>query len=956
MITTVMSLVLLVMAVASGAASLAYQVVWMRRLALVLGSTTLATSTVLAAFLGGLAIGTWLWGRVADRRPQSTLIVFAVIEIATGLYGFASLWIFRGVEALYLAAYPALADRASLFTGLQFVLSALAILPPVILMGGSLPLLARMMMRRMVVDAGGIVRCAGALYGWNTLGAAAGAAAATYALLPAVGLTATVRLAAAVNLLVGAAAFAAFKHERLRMQARAERERDSAKPPTKGAASSIDARSRKQAEPLATASSPMPSGVIGDLPDPMTRFLILMGFALSGFAATTFEIVWTRLLAMVMGSSVYAYGTLIVVVLAGLGLGSALYSREQRTAEEHQRAFALRACWITFTAALSVIILPRIPLLFVRYFPLFRDAFGWQIAAHFAVAAMVALIPSLLFGATFPAAVGSLGGSAARLGRTIGAAYAANTIGTVAGAWLAGFVLIPTIGLRATMTIGVLAAAATGASVWWRVRSPRLLRLPALAPAVAGVLIAVLVPAWPREVFAAGIGFFAPRYGIGEAFDDIVGRMRLLYYRDGISSTISVDETGQTLYYRSNGKTDASTEAGDMANQLLLGHLPMLLHPAPRNVFVLGLGTGMTAAAVARYPVQQIDIVELEPAGAEAARFFDRYTRKVLDDPRVQLTIGDGRNRLLALPKQYDVVISDPSDIWVAGTGSLATLEYYRTVRARLRPGGVFVQWIHTHTLLPEDFALLTATFHAVFPHTQIWTSAQGNLILLGADEAVGWDYARLKEHFARTPGVAEDLESIGIWDPFALFGAHLLGEDEVNELVRTVGGLHTDDHPVLEFRTPRSLYVETTPMVEQALDKLRRPEAPSIAGLNPERDLDADGTYLLGFAYASLGRPELGIPYMERSTNMAPDRPQFFVGLAHQYREAGRIPDAEKSYERALTLDLNNVEALVSLGEIRLDGGQIEWTRVLADRALRRAPQNARVHVLIERLLEAER
>lgn len=921
MITGAMSLVLLVMAVASGAASLVYQVVWMRRLALVFGSTTLATSTVVAAFLGGLAIGTWFWGRVADRRPQSSLKIFAAVEIATGLYGFASLWIFRGVEALYLAAYPSLANHASLFTSLQFTLSALAILPPVILMGGSLPLLAR----RMVADARGIVHSVGALYGWNTLGAATGAAAATYGLLPAVGLTATIALAAAANLLVGAAALA------------------------------VNARSQKKVA-LIAASSSMPSGVAGGSSDRMMALLVLLGFALSGFAATTFEVAWARLLAMVMGSSVYAFGTLVVVVLAGLGTGSALYSREQRTAEGHQRAFAFRECWIALTAALSVIILPRIPFLFVRYFPLFRDAFGWQIAAHFAVAAMVALIPSLLFGATFPAAVGSLGGSADRLGRTIGTAYAANTIGTVCGAWLAGFVLIPAVGLRVTILVGVLATIIAGASVWWRVRAPRLQRLPVLVPAVAGLLIVVLLPAWPREVFAAGLGFFAPRYGIGEAFEDIVGRMRLLYYRDGISTTVSVDETDQILYYRSNGKTDASSDAPDTANQLLLGHLPMLLHPAPREVFVLGLGTGMTAAAVARYPVERIDIVELEPAGAEAARFFDRYTRKVLDDPRVHLDLGDGRNRLLALPKQYDVVISDPSDIWVAGTGSLATLEYYRTVRARLRPGGVFVQWIHTHTLLPEDFALLTATFHAVFPHTQIWTSANGNLILLGTQDPVAWDYARLQQHFARTPGVAEDLQSAGIWHPFALFGGEILGEDEVKTFVREVPRFHTDDHPVLEFRTPRSLYVETTPMIAQALDALRRPNAPVIAGFDPQHDLDAEGTYLLGFAYASLGRSALGMTYMERSTTMAPDRPLFFVGLANQYREAGRIADAQAAYERALTLDLNNVDALVSLGEIRLDGGQIEWTRVLTDRALRLAPQDARVHALVERLLEAER
>ena len=909
------------MAFASGAASLTYQVVWMRRLALVFGSTTLATSTVLAAFLGGLAIGAWIWGRLADFRPQSTLTFFAIIEIATGLYGFASLSVFRGVQAMYLAVYPSLANHASLFTGVQFILSALAILLPTILMGASLPLLARLA----ISDASEMVGSAGAIYGWNTLGAACGAAATTYGLLPALGLRSTIALAASLNVLVGASA--------------------------------MFSRSRKLTVSPGAAADLTPPDVT-DAPDRLIAILVLLGFAASGFAATAFEVSWTRLLAMVMGSSVYAFGTLVVVVLAGLGIGSAVYSLAQRkaTVEEHRRWFAILECLIACTAAISMIVLPRIPSLFIRYLPLFRDAFRWQIAGHFIAAAMVALAPALLFGATFPAVVGSLGGAAARFGRTIGAAYIANTIGTVAGAGLAGFILIPAIGLRATMTLGVLATAGAGFAVWWRLGPQKLLRIAELAPALAGLLIISLLPAWPREVFAAGIGFFAPRLASGETLADVVSRMRLVYYRDGINTTISVDQTGQTLFYRSNGKTDASTDPVDMANQLLLGHLPMLLHPAPRDVFVLGLGTGVTAAAVARYPVSQIDIVELEPAAAKAARFFDSYTRKVLDDPRVHLIIGDGRNRLLAMPKQYDVVISDPSDIWVAGTGSLTTLEYYRIVAARLKPGGVFAQWVHTHALLPADLELLAATFHAVFPHMQIWTSAPGNLIFLGTRDSLPWDYPRFKQRFSEVPGVADDLKTVGVLQPFALFGAQVLGENESNLFVRDVDGFHTDDYPVLEFRTPRSLYVDSTPMIAQELSSSRQPVAPAIVGFDPEHDLDAQGAYLLGFAYASVGQTEPAITYMEQSTKMAPDRPLFWVGLGNQYRDAGRSTDARTAYERALTLDVNNVEALVSLGEIRLNEGQLKWTHVLAERALLLAPQDARVHDLLGKLDEAER
>ena len=909
-----------ILAAASGAPSAVYQIVWMRRLSLVFGITTLQTSTVLAIFLGGMAIGSWIWGRLADRRPQFALIVFAAIQIATGIYAFASLWIFGGVETLYLAAGRSLADRTGLFAGLQFALSVLIILPPVILLGGSLPLLAR----RMVSESSGIVGAVGAIYGWNMLGAAFGVVATVYFLLPTVGLTSAVALAATVNVLVGVAAFAA----------------------------GMSAEKRPE---MPYAAAAMSSGMTDFSPN-VIKFLVLIAFALSGVAATTFELGWGRLLAMVMGPSVYAYGTPAVIVLAGLGMGSILYGVVQRTTEEHQQRFTFLEFLIAFTATLSLMVLPRIPVLFVRFFPLFRDSFGRQAAMHFIAAAMVALVPSVLFGAAFPAAVASLGGAAVRVGQTIGTAYAANTLGAAVGVCVAELVLIPAVGLHATMTLAVLVMVAAGSIVWWRIRAPRLRRLQALAPAVAALLSVGMMPTWPREVFAAGIGFVAPRLGTNEKLSGIVRGMRLLYYRDGRNATISVDQTGHTLVFRSNGRTVTSTDPVDMADQLLRGHLPILLHPAPSNVLILGLGTGITAAAVARYPVRQIDIVEVEPAVAQAARLFDSYTHKVLDDPRVQLIIGDGRNRLLGARKQYDIVISDPSDVWVAGSGSLATLEFYRIVGARLKPGGIFAQCIHTRALLPEDLDLLTATFQAVFPHLQIWTSAPGNLLLLGSRDPVAWDYTRLKQHFARTPGVADDLRLVGIWHPFALFGAQLLGEKESDELAGGIGEFHIDDRPVLEFRTPRSLYVETAPMIVEQLNSFRGPDPPMIAGFDPRRDLDADGAYLLGFSYASVGRSNLAIKYMELSTTMAPNHPMFFVGLGNQYRAVGRVPDARTAYERALALDLNNVEALVSLGEIRLEEGQLDWTRVLSDRALRLAPQDARVHALIDKLQEVER
>jgi spermidine synthase len=905
----------LLLALASGAASLVYQIVWMRRLVFVFGSAMLATSTVLVVFLGGLALGAWIWGRVADRHAVKALALFGLVEAGIGLYALVSPWAFQAIERLYLAAYPELETWPGCYLALQFLLSALVILPPATLMGGTLPLLARG-----VVGHGEAFQGVGALYGWNTLGAASGAAVATYGLLPTFGLTVAVYMAAAVNVLVGAAAL--LLHAMWRRTASSE---------------------LMAQEPEASVSAGHPSAGGRHVP------LLLFGFALSGLAAITYEIAWTRLLALVMGSSVYGFGTLVVVFLIGLGLGSAIYGRFRLEPSSHLVAFGVMELCLGLGGAASLLIAPALPFVLMHIFPVVREGFGWQIAAYFALAALMAFLPALLMGATFPAVVGGLGGALARVGRSIGTAYGANTVGTVIGAYLAGFVLIPTIGLRWTIIVGVIANLFAGIGVILAARPwPR--RWPLMAPAAAALAIILTLPPWPREVFAIGTAFFAPMFATTEGLTKGLAGLRLLYYRDGINTTISVDEAGGHLIYRSNGKTDASTYPRDMANQVMLGHVPMFLHPEPRDVFVLGLGTGVTAAAVASHPVRRIDILELEPAAVDAARFFRRQNRDVLDDPRVRVILGDGRNRLLGSPDRYDVVISDASDIWVAGVGSLFTREFYETVRARLNPGGVMVQWVHTNSLAPPEFRLLVATFRAVFPRITIWSPGVGDVLLVGSSEPVPWVYERLVRRFVATPGVAEQLRAIGIWHPATLFGSFVIGEDRIGRLVEGNARLHTDDLPTLEFVTPRSLYVNTPAQLEDMLHRLRGAPFPRIEGFDPDRQMDAELTYLLGFAYASQGRPQLGISYMERSVEMAPLRAPLWVGLGNRYREVGRRRDAEAAYLRAVTAEPQQVEARIALASLVLEEGHAVQALDVAEAALRLDPENARVQDLIAR------
>ncbi|MGQ0550662.1 MAG: fused MFS/spermidine synthase [Armatimonadota bacterium] len=917
---------LLAMATASGAAALIYQVVWMRRLVLVFGSTTLATSTALVAFLGGLAIGAWLWGRVADRHAPWSVGVFGLVEAATGAYGLLSMVLLTGIQAVYVRLSPVLEGASGAAVGAQVFLSAAVIMPAAILMGGTVPLLVREVGRGHESPS----RPTGALYGWNTVGAAAGAALATYGLLPTIGLRGAVILAAVVNLSIGAAALLLDASDRRRSGRTPHRDH------TVGRSGGVASESEA---------------------DPARLLLVLQALGCSGLAAMAYEVAWARVLGLMMGSSVYAFGALVVVLLAGLGIGSALYGRWRRDPDGHVTAFGIIELLIAITAVLSVIIVPTLPELVVRLHPLVRDSFSLQILEHLGIAGALAFVPALLFGATFPAVVGSLGGSE-RLGRTIGRVYGANTVGTVLGAYLVGFVLIPSVGLRATIIVGVMAnllAAVIGLGLARSVRAGSVSRVRrvALPLAVSAVVIALVVtPAWRRESLVAGGALAAAHQGSVAGLRAEAAARRLLFYQDGVSATLSVEQAGAHRVLRINGRTNASTLPADMLVQVLPGHVPMLWHRAPRRVFIVGLGSGITAGAVARHPVDVLDIAELEPSGPRAARLFDLENRRVLSDRRVRVFPVDARARLQATPDRYDVIISIPSHLWVAGTAVLYTREFYQTARARLDTDGMFVQWVQKAGLAPQSFRLIVATFQRSFPHTSVWSAGPTHALLLGSPSAQRWDLERVQSRMSAIPGVADDLRAIGIWHPLALFAAFVLGEEDTGRFTMGVGRTLSDDWPVIEFSAPRTIFDDTAPAISAALEAVRRGLLPPMDGFDAQRRIDARASYLLGFGYASLGRAALAIDAMEAAVRASPDVAAHHVGLANQYLRAGRRREALASYQAAVRVDPRQSEALLALGAMQAEDGAGDAALDYYRRAVDAAPDFVEARVALAKAL----
>ncbi len=561
------------------------------------------------------------------------------------------------------------------------------------------------------------------------------------------------------------------------------------------------------------------------------------------------------------------------------------------------------------------------------------------------------LLPlAICFGVAFPAAVAAIS-DLERMGRGVGRVTAWNTAGTVGGAFLGGFVLVPQLGLRATLTIAAAATGVGGVLALFRDGAPRARRI-GTAAAVVALAIALLLPAWPRGLLAQGAGFYAAIYGTAQGLLNAEKNSELLFYEDGIATTLSVDRQGPYRFYRSNGKTDASTEPGDMANQLLLGHLPMLAHPDPKDVFVLGLGTGVSAAAVARYPVRSIEIADIESGARNATRLFAAENRNILADPRVRFVVADGRNALLARKKRYDVIISDPSDVWVAGVGNLFTREFYELARSRLNPGGVMVQWFHGHSLPPEQMKLIVATFRASFPHASFWRPNRGDIILMGTVEPTSWDLPRIRGRIAAVPGVNDDLVAMGFWHPLSIFAPFVLDGEDLARMLSDVQGLHTDNRPVIEYMSPRAGYEDTTSINDAGVQALQTKTLPAIAGFEEPRDLDARARYLLGFAMASIGRTDPAIRLMEESVQGQVTDAKFLVGLGNQYRVKGWNGKAAAAFARALVVDPGDVEAAARLAETqRALGDDVAAEKTLRT-ALARTPADAGLALAVGRLL----
>jgi spermidine synthase len=740
----------------SGASGLIYQIAWIKLLSLTFGVTIYAISTVVAAFMGGLALGSFLGGRLADRLPHPVLW-YALIELVIAGLGLRSVAALDWVQSVYVDAYPRDAEQAALqIIALRFGLAAVVVLIPTTLMGATLPL----MVRGSLGFGQAVAARVSWLYSSNTLGAILGTLLAGFYLIGAIGVRQTIVFAAGLNtsaavlaLVIGLLALAVGT----RIQA-AHHEADDAEPVT-------------------------------DRPSNLVRGVVIATFAVQGFASLAYEVVWTRVFAVLLDGTTYAFAIVLAVVLFGIAAGSALVSPVLSWKTNWVRVYALLQAGVALFGFLGVLAIARIYGITSRLaeLPLVGSAFadfgwGWMGAA----AAVVILPVMLLLGASFPVAARIVVPSRQHTGSALGVLYAGNTTGAILGAWTAGFFLLPTLGSQHTIEllagINALLAAVLAISAGGGRAIPVV-----TAVGAACAYIALVVDLVPNMYDRMAGGRFPGT--------------ELVWVGEGMESTVTVvrhPHNGQLDMFF-NGQPQASDSHDVVWFHRLLGHLPMALHPDPQDVLIIGVGGGATASALARNEPRRLDIVEISEIAMEGARYFEHVNGDILAYPFVHLRIDDARNYLLLSDRKYDVVLADAIHPRSAGTSLLYSYDYFAQIQRALKPGGMMAQWLKNDGSFESNDALrhlITRTFAAAFPYVTLW--ADGSL-LIGSNEPIDLSDGSLEANWQTRNLQRLFSEELGFDSPQDVKNLFVLNDRQTREWAGE-GPLMTDDRPYAEY------------------------------------------------------------------------------------------------------------------------------------------------------------
>jgi spermidine synthase len=793
---------------ASGACSLIYETVWLRELRLVFGGSTMASATVVACFVGGLGAGGLVFGRRADRKA-SPLSMYAALEAGIATSAAVTPLLLYFVRAAYIGVGGTRVLGAAAGTGLRLLLAALVFAAPTLLMGGTLPAVARAVEH----DDDRGRRDVAVLYGVNTLGAVTGCMLSTFVLFEIFGTRLTLWIASLINLLVAVIARSL-------------------------------ARSLPELGPRDTSASPAPSPETPEL-SPTPTWFTLSAAGVTGFVFCLMELVWYRMLGPLLGGSVFTFGIILAVALLGIGIGSLAYGLRPRGVTATLHGFAWTCVLGAVCVALPYALGDRLAVLAVMLRPMGDLSFGLRVAGWILVAGTVILPAALVSGVQFTLLIGLLGRGRRDVARDVGRVYATNTIGAIVGSLAGGFGLIPALTAPGCWRFVVWVSIALG--IVATLLDARRRSFYALGPVLPAIVASLLLraegptAAWRHSPIGAG----RVEASVLRSPNEVVAweherRRAIVWQVDGRESSVALDG-GNGLAFIVNGKVDGSVRA-DAGTAVMAGIVGAMLHPHPTRAMVIGLGTGETAGWLAAIDtVTDVDVAELEPSILEVARRSAAANHDALDNPKVHVEIGDARELLLTSSRRYSVVMSEPSNPYRAGVASLFTQSYYQVIRDRLDEDGLFLQWLQGYEVDARTVRTVYATLGSVFPEVETWELDNEDLLLVASKRPIEHDLDRMQGRLREEPyrsasGLA--------WRATSLEGflAHFVA---TSGLARKVAEedhdrVNTDDLNIVEFGFARTIGSGLANFAIEDIERVARARGesrPALAGGNVDWD-----------------------------------------------------------------------------------------------------------------------
>ncbi len=949
----------------SGFLGLVYEVLWIRKLTLVFGASALAMSTVLAAFFGGMALGSYVFGRLAQ-RVRNPIHLYAALEVGVGAFALAFPELLRVTDWLYGLAYAQLSPHPLWLHGYRVLLGVVLLLIPTALMGGSLPIMSQ----HFVQKSGQLSARIGGLYAVNTLGAALGALVTGYFLIARLGLDSTNLVAGSANIALGAAAWY--------LGGRAV---------TPAPQSPATSRRRQREQRKAKLAEPSFSRRL--------TLFVTLAFGVSGFISIAYEIIWTRYLGLFLTNSIYAASTILSTFLLGLGLGSLVFARFLGRQKRPMTTFGVLQFGIGGSAVLLA------PALLLLDSPVAMSTPDFVAFQAFCFALMI--LPTILMGALLPLVCRIVVAGVDNVGHSVGAVYAVNTVGAVLGALVAGLLLAPRLGIGGSIVLLATANGLIGLAAFAFEPSPKRWQV-RIGGMAALAIIAVPALLWPPIPQARLAQIAGPSN-------------RIIDVREGLMGTVWATENiwhEKSLWVDTSvmGRTQRPSRRGYSA-QRVQGHIPLLLHTGVgRTVLGIGFGTGQTFGAQLLHPIERLDAVDISREVFELGIDHFREEMSGFDtDPRARVIVDDGRSYVARTQETYSVITLEMPPHTEVGIVHFYTLDFYKLLRQRLRPGGLVAQWLPIYNLTPAETRGVVRTFIEVFPEAALWYNST-NLLLLGWEDKFLIHPSSVQNKL-RQPSIAEDLAisytgdpSVSMQELEAVLAGFLMGPTALAEFSHEAP-LYTDDQPKLEFswiefpargpvrsdlliienaRQIAPLLAEITPHLSEPLDTsmldrildIRRSyvghlfaigydnlatrsaarglvdEAQRLYGLAiTAQPWFAQAHYNLGNLYMQLGKAEEALEIHQTAARLSPDLAEAKFAMGFALRELGRLPASAEAYRAAIAIHPDFADAYLNLARVEFERRRSDHAISAIRALLTRDPAHAEGQRLLAELLD---